>query len=43
MLTYAKGDIKTARKYFESSPYFDRTWLEYSLVDTWRRMANGQG
>ena len=43
MLTYAKGDLKTARKYFESSPYFDRTWLEYSLVDTWRRMANGQG
>jgi len=43
MLTYAKGDIKNARRYFETAPYLDRSWLEYSVIDTWRRAANGQG
>ena len=43
MLTYAKGDIKNARRYFETAPYLDRAWLEYSVIDTWRRTANGQG
>lgn len=43
MLAYAQGNLKDARRYFETAPYLDRTWLEYSLVDTWRRMANGQG
>jgi predicted Zn-dependent protease len=43
MLYYAKGDIKAARRYFETSPYLDRTWLEYSVIDTWRRAANGEG
>jgi predicted Zn-dependent protease len=43
MLTYAKGDIKNARRYFETAPYLDRSWLEYSVIDTWRRVANGQG
>jgi predicted Zn-dependent protease len=43
LLAYAQGDIKTARRYFETSPFLDRTWLEYSLIDTWRRAASGQG
>jgi predicted Zn-dependent protease len=43
MLTYAKGNIKDARRYFETSPYLDRTWLEYTLIDTWRRAADGSG
>jgi len=43
MLSYAKGNIKDARRYFESAPYLDRTWLEYSVIDTWRRAADGQG
>jgi predicted Zn-dependent protease len=43
MLSYAKGDVKSARKYFETAPYLDRTWLEYSLIDTWRRAADGEG
>jgi len=43
MLTYAKGDVKAARKYFETAPYLDRTWLEYSVIDTWRRAADGEG
>jgi hypothetical protein len=43
MLNYAKGDLKDARRYFETSPYLDRTWLEYSLIDTWRRAADGEG
>jgi predicted Zn-dependent protease len=43
LLTYAKGDIKNARRYFETAPYLDRSWLEYSVIDTWRRVANGQG
>jgi predicted Zn-dependent protease len=43
LLAYAKGDVKGARRYFESSPYLDRTWLEYSLIDTWRRAADGEG
>jgi lipoprotein NlpI len=41
LLAYAKGDIKTARRFFASAPYLDRTWLEYSLIDTWRRAAEG--
>jgi tetratricopeptide (TPR) repeat protein len=43
LLTYAKGDVKNARRYFETSPYLDRTWLEYSVIDTWRRVADGEG
>jgi tetratricopeptide (TPR) repeat protein len=43
MLAYASGNTKDARRYFETSPYLDRTWLEYSLIDTWRRAANNQG
>jgi lipoprotein NlpI len=43
LLTYAKGDVKNARRYFETSPYLDRTWLEYSVIDTWRRAADGEG
>jgi predicted Zn-dependent protease len=43
LLAYAQGDLKTARRYFETSPYLDRTWLEYSLIDMWRRAASGQG
>jgi predicted Zn-dependent protease len=43
MLTFAKGNIKDARRYFETAPYLDRSWLEYSVIDTWRRAANGQG
>jgi hypothetical protein len=44
MLAYAKGDIKNARLYFETAPYLDRSWLQYSVIDTWRRSANnGQG
>ncbi|MEZ5833191.1 MAG: tetratricopeptide repeat protein [Dongiaceae bacterium] len=43
MLTYAKGDVKDARRYFETAPYLDRTWLEYSVIDTWRRAADGEG
>jgi len=41
MLAYAKGDIKTARRYFATAPYLDRTWFEYSVIDTWRRAAEG--
>ena len=41
MLAYAKGDIKTARRYFSTAPYLDRTWFEYSVIDTWRRAAEG--
>ena len=36
-----KGDIKTARRYFSTAPYLDRTWFEYSVIDTWRRAAEG--
>ncbi|HET6622194.1 MAG TPA: hypothetical protein VFG64_19800 [Dongiaceae bacterium] len=43
MLNYARGDLKDARRYFETSPYLDRTWLEYSVIDTWRRAADGEG
>jgi predicted Zn-dependent protease len=43
LLAYAKGDAMTARRYFETAPYLDRTWFEYSLIDTWRRAASGQG
>jgi hypothetical protein len=43
LLSYAKGDIKNARRYFETAPYLDRTWFEYSLIDTWRRAADGEG
>jgi predicted Zn-dependent protease len=43
MLNYAKGDLKDARRYFETSPYLVRTWVEYSLIDTWRRAADGEG
>lgn len=43
MLSYAKGDIKNARRYFETAPYLDRSWLEYSVVDTWRRAADAEG
>jgi tetratricopeptide (TPR) repeat protein len=43
LLTYAKGDVKNARRYFETAPYLDRTWLEYSVIDTWRRAADGEG
>jgi len=43
LLAYAKGDVKGARRYFETSPYLDRTWLEYSLIDAWRRAADGEG
>ncbi len=41
MLAYAKGDMKTARRFFASAPYLDRTWFEYSVIDTWRRAAEG--
>jgi lipoprotein NlpI len=41
MLAYAKGDIKAARRYFSTAPYLDRTWFEYSVIDTWRRAAEG--
>jgi predicted Zn-dependent protease len=41
MLAYAQGDIKTARRYFSTAPYLDRTWFEYSVIDTWRRAAEG--
>src|SRR5688572_25894324 len=43
MLAYSKGDLKNARRYFETAPYIDRTWLEYSVIDTWRRAADTQG
>ena len=43
MLAYSKGDLKNARRYFETAPYLDRTWLEYSVIDTWRRAADTQG
>ena len=43
MLAFSKGDLKSARRYFETAPYLDRTWLEYSVVDTWRRAADSQG
>jgi tetratricopeptide (TPR) repeat protein len=43
MLKYAQGSVKDARRYFETAPYLDRSWLEYSLIDTWRRAADGQG
>jgi predicted Zn-dependent protease len=43
MLAYAKGDLKNARRYFETSPYLDRSWLEYTVIDMWRRAADGQG
>src|SRR6185436_1033670 len=32
MLAFSKGDLKSARRYFETAPYLDRTWLEYSVV-----------
>jgi predicted Zn-dependent protease len=41
LLAYAKGDVKEARRYFSTAPYLDRTWLEYSVIDTWRRAAEG--
>ncbi len=41
MLAYAQGNLKDARRYFNTSPYLDRTWFEYSVVDTWRRDAEG--
>jgi Flp pilus assembly protein TadD len=43
MLAYSKGDLKNARRYFETAPYLDRSWLEYSVIDTWRRAADTQG
>jgi predicted Zn-dependent protease len=43
LLAYAQGDLKNARRYFETAPYLDRTWLEYSIIDTWRRAADTQG
>jgi Flp pilus assembly protein TadD len=43
MLAFSKGDLKNARRYFETAPYLDRTWLEYSVIDTWRRAADSQG
>jgi Flp pilus assembly protein TadD len=43
MLAYSRGDLKNARRYFETAPYIDRTWLEYSVIDTWRRAADTQG
>ena len=43
MLAFSKGDLKNARRYFETAPYIDRTWLEYSVIDTWRRAADSQG
>ena len=43
MLAFSKGDLKNARRYFETAPYIDRTWLEYSIIDTWRRAADSQG
>ena len=43
MLAYSKGDLKNARRYFETASYIDRTWLEYSVIDTWRRAADTQG
>jgi len=41
LLAYAKGDVKDARRYFSTAPYLDRSWLEYSVIDTWRRAAEG--
>ncbi len=41
LLAYAKGDIKAARRYFATAPYLDRSWLEYSVIDAWRRAAEG--
>ncbi len=41
MLAYAQGNIKDARRYFATAPYLDRTWFEYSVIDTWRRAAEG--
>ena len=43
MLAFSKGDLMNARRYFETAPYIDRTWLEYSIIATWRRAANSQG
>jgi predicted Zn-dependent protease len=43
MLAFSKGDLKNARRYFETAPYLDRSWLEYSVIDTWRRAADSQG
>jgi predicted Zn-dependent protease len=43
MLAFSQGDLKNARRYFETAPYLDRSWLEYSVIDTWRRAANSQG
>lgn len=41
MLAYAQGNVKDARRYFATAPYLDRTWPEYSVIDTWRRAAEG--
>ena len=32
---------KDARRYFSTAPYLDRSWSDYSVIDTWQRAAEG--
>jgi tetratricopeptide (TPR) repeat protein len=41
LLAYAKGEKKDARRYFATAPYLDRSWSDYSVIDTWHRAAEG--
>lgn len=41
LLAYAKGEKKDARRYFATAPYLDRSWSDYSVIDTWQREAEG--
>lgn len=41
LLAYAKGEKKDARRYFATAPYLDRSWADYSVIDTWHRAAEG--
>lgn len=39
LMAYAKGEKKDARRYFATAPYLDRSWSDYSVIDTWHRAA----
>lgn len=41
LLAYAKGEKKDARRFFATAPYLDRSWSDYSVIDTWHRAAEG--
>ncbi len=41
LLAYANGQKKDARRYFSTAPYLDRSWSDYSVIDTWQRAAEG--